>query len=84
MFLLSEVRSGADLGSSTLLYIVQEVGVLVCYIAEILVGLRVGNPSWTSSSSLFSAEYPMGPASTRAAEMYHKLNKAFQYEMIFC
>jgi hypothetical protein len=57
------LRSGADLGSSTLLYIVQEAGVLVGYIAEVLVGLCVGNPSWTSSSSLFSAGYPMGPAS---------------------
>jgi hypothetical protein len=61
-FYLSEVRSRADLGSSSLLYIIQEVEVLVGYIAEILVGLCVGNPSWTSSS-LFSVGYPMGPTS---------------------
>jgi len=48
------------------LYSLGEAGVLVGYKIEILVlvGLHVGNPNWTRSSSLFSVGNPMGPAST--------------------
>ena len=61
----------ADLGTpALLLYSPGEVGVLVGYKVEILVGLHEENPIWTKSSSLFTVGNLMGPASTESVIMF--------------
>lgn len=54
----------ADLGSRTLLYIVQEAGLLVGSNIGVLVVLHTRNPSWTRSSP-FLAGYPRTMSVTR-------------------